>query len=157
MRYHLLLHYGWFLQNLEKGCIRTNMHTTVSILLQFVSAFLCSKALYFFKKLIFNLILLDKIGSNQINLYKIYSRFCLWLQIILFRSGVDWYKFWSLVLILSHVKLVNMIYLVWILRYLDPHACPTFYFYAFKIFDELVNFTRVWNQDCRDCRYSSAL
>ena len=25
----MFLHYGWFLQNLEKGCIRTNMHTTV--------------------------------------------------------------------------------------------------------------------------------
>ena len=23
------LYYGWFLQNLEKGCNRTNMHTTV--------------------------------------------------------------------------------------------------------------------------------
>ena len=23
------MHYGWFLQNLGKGCIRTNMHTTV--------------------------------------------------------------------------------------------------------------------------------
>ena len=31
MRQHLFLHYGWFLQNLEKGCIRTNMHTTVHI------------------------------------------------------------------------------------------------------------------------------
>ena len=29
MRQHLFLHYGWFLQNLEKGFIRTNMHTTV--------------------------------------------------------------------------------------------------------------------------------
>ena len=29
MRYHIFLQYGWFLQNLEKGCIRTNMHTTV--------------------------------------------------------------------------------------------------------------------------------
>ena len=29
MRQRLFLHYGWFLQNLEKGCIRTNMHTTV--------------------------------------------------------------------------------------------------------------------------------
>ena len=29
MRYCLFLHYGWFLQNLEKGCIGTNMHTTV--------------------------------------------------------------------------------------------------------------------------------
>ena len=26
----LFLYYGWFLQNLEKGCIRTNMHTTVN-------------------------------------------------------------------------------------------------------------------------------
>ena len=23
------MYYGWFLQNLEKGCIRTKMHTTV--------------------------------------------------------------------------------------------------------------------------------
>ena len=30
MRYHLFLHYGWFLQNLGKDFIRTNMHTTVS-------------------------------------------------------------------------------------------------------------------------------
>ena len=29
MRYHLFLHYGWFLQNLGKDFIRTNMHTTV--------------------------------------------------------------------------------------------------------------------------------
>ena len=29
IRYRLFLHYGWFLQNLEKGFIRTNMHTTV--------------------------------------------------------------------------------------------------------------------------------
>ena len=32
MRYHLLLHYWWFLQNLEKGFIPTNMHTTVGAL-----------------------------------------------------------------------------------------------------------------------------
>ena len=32
MRYHLFLHYGWFLQNLGKDFIRTNMHTTVNIL-----------------------------------------------------------------------------------------------------------------------------
>ena len=29
MRQRLFLHTGWFLQNLEKGFIRTNMHTTV--------------------------------------------------------------------------------------------------------------------------------
>ena len=29
MRQHLFFYYGWFLQNLEKGCIQTNMHTTV--------------------------------------------------------------------------------------------------------------------------------
>ena len=29
MRQFLFLYYRWFLQNLEKGCIRTNMHTTV--------------------------------------------------------------------------------------------------------------------------------
>ena len=29
MRYHLFLHYGWFLQNLGKDFIQTNMHTTV--------------------------------------------------------------------------------------------------------------------------------
>ena len=28
MRYHLFLHYGWFLQNLGKYFIRTNMHMT---------------------------------------------------------------------------------------------------------------------------------
>ena len=31
MRYHLYLHYGWFLQNLGKDFIQTNMHTTVCI------------------------------------------------------------------------------------------------------------------------------
>ena len=30
MRYHSFLHYGWFLQNLGKDFIPTNMHTTVS-------------------------------------------------------------------------------------------------------------------------------
>ena len=34
MRYHLFLHYGWFLQNLGKDFIRTNMHTTVLQLIQ---------------------------------------------------------------------------------------------------------------------------
>ena len=29
MRYYLFLQYGWFLQNLGKDFIRTNMHTTV--------------------------------------------------------------------------------------------------------------------------------
>ena len=29
MRQRLFMHYGWFLQNLEKGFIQTNMHTTV--------------------------------------------------------------------------------------------------------------------------------
>ena len=29
MRCHLFLHYGWFLQNLGKEAVRTNMHTTV--------------------------------------------------------------------------------------------------------------------------------
>ena len=33
MRYHLFLHYGRFLQNVGKGCVRTNMHTTVCIYL----------------------------------------------------------------------------------------------------------------------------
>jgi hypothetical protein len=28
MRYSFFLHYGWFLQNLEKGFTQTNMHTT---------------------------------------------------------------------------------------------------------------------------------
>ena len=31
MKYHLFLHYGWFLQNLGKEAVRTNMHTTVVI------------------------------------------------------------------------------------------------------------------------------
>jgi hypothetical protein len=31
MRYHLFLQYGWFLQNLGKDFIPTNMHTTVDI------------------------------------------------------------------------------------------------------------------------------
>ena len=30
MRYHFFLHYGWFLQNLGKKAVRTNMHKTVS-------------------------------------------------------------------------------------------------------------------------------
>ena len=29
MRYHFFLYYGWFLQNLRKDFIQTNMHTTV--------------------------------------------------------------------------------------------------------------------------------
>ena len=29
MRHHFFLHYGWFLQNLGKEAVRTNMHTTV--------------------------------------------------------------------------------------------------------------------------------
>ena len=29
MRYHLFLHYGWFVQNLGKEFIQTNYHTTV--------------------------------------------------------------------------------------------------------------------------------
>ena len=29
MKYHLFLHYGWFLQTLVKDFIRANMHTTV--------------------------------------------------------------------------------------------------------------------------------
>ena len=33
MRYHLFLQYGWFLQNLGKYFIRTNMHTTVALLI----------------------------------------------------------------------------------------------------------------------------
>ena len=32
MRYHLFLHYGWFLQNLGKDFIQTNMHTTVYVI-----------------------------------------------------------------------------------------------------------------------------
>jgi hypothetical protein len=30
MRYHFFLQYGWFLQNLGKDFIPTNMHTTVT-------------------------------------------------------------------------------------------------------------------------------
>ena len=30
MRYIFLLYHGWFLQNLRKDFIRTNMHTTVA-------------------------------------------------------------------------------------------------------------------------------
>ena len=29
MRYHLFLHYGWFIQNLEKDFVSTNILTTV--------------------------------------------------------------------------------------------------------------------------------
>ena len=35
MKQHLFFDYGWFLQNLEKGCIQTNMHTTVVIGLKY--------------------------------------------------------------------------------------------------------------------------
>ena len=31
MRYHLFLQYEWFLQNLGKEAVRTNMHTTVTL------------------------------------------------------------------------------------------------------------------------------
>ena len=31
MRYHLFPHYGWFLQNVWKNFIQTNMHTTVAL------------------------------------------------------------------------------------------------------------------------------
>ena len=34
MRQFLFLYYGWFFQDLEKGCILTNMHTTESDSLQ---------------------------------------------------------------------------------------------------------------------------
>ena len=30
MRYHFFQHYGWFLQNLRKEAVRTNMHTIVA-------------------------------------------------------------------------------------------------------------------------------
>ena len=33
MRYHFFLYYRWFLQNLRKDFFRTNMHTTVSLIL----------------------------------------------------------------------------------------------------------------------------
>ena len=33
MRYHFFLHYGWFLQNLEKDFIPTLLHTTVHSLI----------------------------------------------------------------------------------------------------------------------------
>ena len=35
MRYQLFLHYVWFLQNLGKDFIPTNMHTTVDVLLMY--------------------------------------------------------------------------------------------------------------------------
>ena len=35
MRYHFFLHYGWFLQKLEKDFIRTIMHTTVFVIVIF--------------------------------------------------------------------------------------------------------------------------
>ena len=37
MKYDLLLHYGWFLQNFEKDFIQTNMHTTVFTKTNFTS------------------------------------------------------------------------------------------------------------------------
>ena len=49
LRHHLFLHYGWFLQNLGKEFIRTNMHTTVDstfsqialVIIYFLQAALC--------------------------------------------------------------------------------------------------------------------
>jgi hypothetical protein len=41
MYYHSFLHYRWFLQNLVKESIRTNMHMTVYIILLQVLVFLC--------------------------------------------------------------------------------------------------------------------
>jgi hypothetical protein len=45
MRQHLFLHYGWFLQNLKKGCIRTNMHTTVHLEIDICYKKKCEKCL----------------------------------------------------------------------------------------------------------------
>ena len=36
MRYHFLLHYGWFLQNLEKDFIPTLMNTTVYYVMVYI-------------------------------------------------------------------------------------------------------------------------
>ena len=45
MRYHFFLHYGWFLQNLKKETVWTNMHTTVLPFVLFYKLFsvMCKK------------------------------------------------------------------------------------------------------------------
>ena len=43
MRHHFFLYYGWFLQNLRKYFIKTNMHTTViSLLFQAIACLTAS-------------------------------------------------------------------------------------------------------------------
>ena len=42
MRYHLFLHYGWFLQNLGKYFVQTNMHMTVAVKTTCFTRFLLS-------------------------------------------------------------------------------------------------------------------
>ena len=47
MRHYLFLHYGWFLQNLLRGFIGTNMHTTVSYELCLLQKFFLEQSNYF--------------------------------------------------------------------------------------------------------------
>ena len=41
LKYHLFLQNWWFLQNLEKGFIWTNMHTTVNQILHGIKVYFC--------------------------------------------------------------------------------------------------------------------
>ena len=63
MRYHFFLYYGWFLQNLRKDFIRTNMHTTHDI----KEILLCKVSLlHIISKFDFSVLKLDKISINQV-------------------------------------------------------------------------------------------
>ena len=65
MRYHSFLHYGWFLQNLGKDFIPTNMHTTVVFCTEYFISLHCAllhlllkESLVFFKLIVVDLLLL---------------------------------------------------------------------------------------------------
>ena len=74
MRYHLFLHNGWFLQNLGKDFIRTNMHTTVALtdflLTLRVKLFLNLQSNY---QIWFNI---NKLGCNGIGPSLILTKYC---------------------------------------------------------------------------------
>ena len=62
MRYHLFLHYGWFLKNLGKDFIPTNMHTTVDFLI--VKKLSRTSSLYYPNLQFANLCKLRKLPKN---------------------------------------------------------------------------------------------
>ena len=74
MRYHLFLQYGWFLQNLGKDFIRTNMHTTViiwrKVFRQHLDDFL-----------FWNVIWFQKLSCKNV---------CLWFQNLSFKNICQW-------------------------------------------------------------------